>query len=125
MSKALEIGNKLVEMCREGKNVEFINEHYADNIVSVEAAAGPGADSRIIEGKPGVLGKSEWWFANHEIHDAKVEGPWPNGDDKFAVRFTYDVTNKQMNMRMNMDEIAVYTLNGGKIAREEFYYNMG
>ena len=33
----LEIGKKLVELCREGKNEEAVNTLLADDVVSVEA----------------------------------------------------------------------------------------
>jgi hypothetical protein len=61
------------------------------------------------------------WRANHEVHSAKVEGPWPHGN-RFAVRFTYDVTNKPSGRRMQMDEIGLFTVDSGKIVREEFFY---
>lgn len=51
-----------------------------------------------------------------------MEGPWPHGDDRFAVRFTYDITNKPSGMRMQMDEIGVFTVADGKVVREEFFY---
>jgi hypothetical protein len=107
----LEIGKKLVELCREGKNEEAVNTLLADEVVSVE-------------GIEGVRGKGAWWRENHEIHSAKVEGPWPNGD-KFIVRFTYEVTFKPQNMRFTMEEAALYTVANGKIVKEEFFYNMG
>jgi len=125
MSNALEIGNQLVALCREGKNLEAINSLYADNVVSVEAAEPQQGGQRTMTGIDAVRGKSEWWQNNHEIHSATVTGPYPHGDDRFATRFTYDITNKPMNMRMQMDEIAVYTVAGGKVVKEEFFYTMG
>jgi ketosteroid isomerase-like protein len=119
----LDIGKKLVELCREGKNEEAVNTLLADDVVSVEAGGPPGADP-VTKGIEGVRGKGVWWRENHEIHSAKVEGPWPNGD-KFIVRFTYDVTFKPVNQRFTMEEAALYTVANGKIVKEEFFYNMG
>jgi ketosteroid isomerase-like protein len=118
----VEIANQLVAFCKAGKNLEAINTLYADDIVSVEAHTPPGGGERVMRGIDAVRGKSEWWAANHEIHSAGVEGPWPHGDDRFAVRFSYDITNKPSGMRISMDEIAVFTLANGKIVREEFFY---
>jgi len=56
------------------------------------------------------------------IHSAEVHGPYPHSDDGFAVRFVYDITNKPMNERMNLDEIGVFYVEGGKVVREEFFY---
>jgi ketosteroid isomerase-like protein len=119
----LEIGKKLVELCREGKNEEAVNTLLADDVVSVEAGGPPGADP-VTKGIEGVRGKGVWWRENHDIHSAKVEGPWPNGD-KFIVRFTYDVTFKPQSMRFTMEEAALYTVANGKIVKEEFFYTMG
>jgi ketosteroid isomerase-like protein len=123
MMNTLEIGKKLVELCREGKNEEAVNTLLADDVVSVEAGGPPGADP-VTKGIAGVRGKGVWWRENHDIHSAKVEGPWPNGD-KFIVRFTYDVTFKPQSMRFTMEEAALYTVANGKIVKEEFFYTMG
>ncbi|MEQ9325169.1 MAG: nuclear transport factor 2 family protein [Polyangiaceae bacterium] len=119
-----EVANKLVAYCKEGKNLECVDELYGEGIESVEAAA-MGDQGRTQKGIEAIRGKNKWWVENHEVHSANVEGPWPHGDEKFAVRFTYDVTNKPSGNRMKMDEIAVYTVDGGKIVKEEFFYDMG
>jgi len=75
----------------------------------------------VCEGKEAVEQKSVWWRDNHEVHDVAVEGPYPNGD-RFAVRFTYDITRKQSGQRVKMDEVALYTVKDDKIVREEFFY---
>jgi ketosteroid isomerase-like protein len=120
-----EVGEKLVALCREGKNVEAVDTLYGPDIVSVEAISTPEmpAEMRGIEA---VRGKNTWWLDNHEIHSASAEGPYPHGD-KFAVKYAYDVTAKAGPMagqRMKMDEVAVYTVRDGKVVREEFYYSM-
>jgi ketosteroid isomerase-like protein len=71
-----------------------------------------------------VAEKGKAWMENHEVHSSRVEGPWPNGD-KFIVRFSYDVTNKPSGRRFAMEEAALFTVAGGKIVREEFFYAMG
>jgi hypothetical protein len=94
--------------------------------VSVEAGAPPGGSARS-EGIAAIKGKGEWWAANHEVHKAEAEGPYPHGD-RFIVHFKYDVTAKAGPMagkRFVMDETALYTVKDGKIAHEEFFYSMG
>ena len=41
------------------------------------------------------------------------------------MRFTYDITNKPSGNRMTMDEVGLFTVKNGKIAREEFFYAGG
>ena len=50
-----EVAKKLVQYCREGKNIDAINELYADNIVSREQ---PGIPHELSQGKNEVLGKN-------------------------------------------------------------------
>ena len=118
---ALEVGKKLVELCKQGKNDEAIETLYSPDIVAIEAGAPPG-QSPESRGLAAVKAKSKWWNDNHIIHSANTQGPFPNGD-RFAVHFTYDITAKHLdNRRMVMDEVALYTVKDGKIVREEFFY---
>lgn len=121
---AKEIGQQLVAFCKEGKNLESINTLYSENIESVEAAQPQQGGERVTKGIEGVRGKNQWWNENHEIHSAAVHGPYPHGDDRFAVRFEYDITNKPSGMRMQMDEVGIFTVESGKIVKEEFFYDM-
>ena len=40
-TETMTIGKQLVELCREGKNVDAIKTLYGPDIVSVEAVGGP------------------------------------------------------------------------------------
>jgi hypothetical protein len=126
MSNTYEVGKRLVALCKEGKYMEAMDALYSPTIVSVEAGGPPG-QSRRSEGLAACKGKGEWWMANHEVHSQEIAGPWPH-DDRFIVRFTYDVTSKAGPMagrRFTMDEAALYTVKDGKIVHEEFFYAMG
>ena len=118
-----EVGTKLCDLCREGRNIEAINELYSADIISVEATEGDGFP-RTMTGLDAVRGKSEWWYANHEIHGGDVKGPFFHGDDQFAAHFVMDITQKESGQRFNMEEVALYTVSDGKIVKEEFFYNM-
>jgi hypothetical protein len=118
----LDIANKLVELCRQGKNAEC-KAFYSADAVSVEAFAMPGME-REAKGLAAIKAKGEWWVANHEVHSASVTGPWPHGN-RFIVGFQYDVTNKPSGQRMQMDEVGLFTVENGKIAREEYFYAGG
>lgn len=116
----LEIGNTLVDLCRQGKNHEAIMSLYAADVVSVEAFA-PEGMSTVANGRDAVMAKGQWWVDNHEVHNAKVTGPWPNGD-QFIVGFEYEVTFKPEGRRFTMEEMALFTVAGGKVVREVFFY---
>lgn len=118
-----EIANKYVSLCKEGRNEECLNTLFAKDAVSVEAGGPPGMDP-VTKGIEAIAAKSKWWRENHEIHKADLTGPYPNGN-RFAVHFTYDITNKPSGRRMTMDEIALFTVENDKIMREEFFYTAG
>jgi hypothetical protein len=127
MSDTLTVGNKLVELCREGKHMEAVDTLYSHHIVSVEAAAGGPDMPQRMEGIEAIKGKTEWWEANHTVHGAQVDGPFPHGD-RFIVRFKYDITPKvgpMANKRFTMDEAGLYTVKDGKVTHEEFFYSTG
>ena len=44
----LEVGKKLVELCKQGKNQEAMDTLYAPDIVSVEAALFTVKDGKIV-----------------------------------------------------------------------------
>jgi hypothetical protein len=114
-----EIAEKLVALCREGKNIDAINELYSDDIVSHESMG----DHLEVTGKEAVIGKNQGWFSSvDEIHDSSVSDPIVAGNF-FSVAMMYDVTYKESG-RMIMDEIALYVVKDGRIVMEHFYYGM-
>lgn len=118
----MDVANALVDLCRQGKNHEAIATLYAEDVESSEAGAAPGMD-RVVTGKAAVLAKGQWWVDNHEVHDAQVSGPWPNGD-QFIVGFKFEVTFKPSGQRFVMEEMGLYTVADGKVAKETFFYAM-
>ncbi|HKO94246.1 MAG TPA: nuclear transport factor 2 family protein [Polyangiaceae bacterium] len=122
MASTLEIGKKYVTLCREGRNDVILDELFTKDTVSVEAGAPPGQE-RTARGLDAIRAKSKWWAENHTVHKAEVSGPYPH-DERFAVRFVYDVTHKPSSKRFTMEEVGLFTVDKGKITKEEFFYAM-
>ena len=116
-----DVANSLVDLCRQGKFMDAINNHYSDNIVSVEPV-GSEAMPAEMSGIDAIRGKNQWWTDNHEVHGLTLDGPFI-GDGQFAVRFTIDATPKMTGQRTTMIEVGIYTVENDKITKEEFYYN--
>jgi len=113
-----EIAEDVVAMARAG-NLDGIGAKYWDeDVISFEAMDGPMA---VTDGREAVEGKSDWWNAAHDVHSVEAHGPFVNGD-QFAVRFVMDVTNKESGERITMDEVALYTVDDGRIVEERFFY---
>lgn len=111
------VGHKLVEMCNQGRNFELMRTMYTPDIVSVE---GSGEET---SGTLPVIQKSERWQANNTIHQQVVRGPFFSGPNQFAAHFSFEVTPKLIGRRVTLEEVAVYTVQGDKISREQFFYD--
>jgi ketosteroid isomerase-like protein len=126
MDSTFDVGQKLVSLCTQGKNLEAVETLYAPNVESVEVHGMPEFPAHM-KGIDAVRRKNQWWIDNHEMHGGEAMGPWPHGD-RFIVHFRFDVTAKTGPMagkRMKMEEAGLYTVRDGKIVREEFFYHMG
>ena len=118
-----EIAQRYVTLCQQGKFDACLEELYAKNAVSVEAAAPPGTD-KTAKGLEAIRAKGKDWTQNHVVHRTEVTGPFPN-ENRFAVRFMFDVTDKPSGKRTKMDEVGLFTIENGKITKEEFFYPAG
>ena len=101
----MDIANKLIELCRQGKNDESLTTLFADDAVSVEAFAPPGSQQET-KGLQTIRGKDDWWRNNHEVHSAVVAGPWHLGN-RFIVGFKYELTFKPSAQKMTMEEMGL------------------
>lgn len=117
----IDVAQKFFALAVAHKDEEALKTLFSPEAVSVEAADMPGLP-RELRGLGAIEGKGKWWRENNEVHSAKVEGPYPNGD-RFAIRFSFDVTQKASGKRVQMEEVALYTVKDDKIVREEFFYS--
>jgi len=122
MSSLCEIAKRLVAVCRAGEERTALDTLHAADAVSVEAAAMPGGMGREAAGLDAIRAKHDWWDGAMEVHSAEVDGPYLHGEDRFAVIFTVDATDRTSSERRRMRAVAVYTVADGRIRREEFYY---
>ena len=121
MEELVELGRTFVQAMRDGRGIAHVDEIYAENAESVEAVVPPGRDVRIAKGRGAIKGKREDWAATHDIHKLVADGPYVHPPNRFGVRFEADVTQKKTGRKMTLREIAVYTVEQGKIVREEFF----
>lgn len=113
-----EVADKLVGLCREGK-YEKAYGLYAADAVSLEM---PGVPNERTEGLDNILqGFAQWASMIAESHGGTV-GDAVVADNHFVVPMTSDVTFKD-GRRVNMQELSVYQVEGGKIKQAQFFYN--
>jgi ketosteroid isomerase-like protein len=112
-----DIAKEFTTALQTGK-YEDAERLWSDDVVSLEAQDGPMKEAR---GRAAVHAKADWWFTNHDIHKFETAGPYVNGE-QFTLRFAIDVTQKATGNRVQMDEVGLYTVRGGKIVEERFFY---
>lgn len=117
------VAHELVDLCREGRNLEAIDRLYSPRIVSIEATGSEQLPAEI-SGIDAVRGKNQWWYDSFEVHSTETLGPFV-GEGQFAVQHSFDATEKATGKRTQMTEMALYTVKDGKIVREQFFYNPG
>ena len=113
------IADDLVAHCRSNPkdDTALWDKHFADGFVSVEG------DGMTFSGKEQVMAKHKQWHADVVNHGTTVTGPFV-GPTGFCVIFDMDIESKSGAFpRMKMREIADYTVENGKVVREEFRFD--
>lgn len=119
MADSTKIAQALVAHCRAHTEAEGLAKLYAEHAESIEANPMPDG-SRVAKGVEAIAAKHEWWNENFEVHSDEVDGPYIH-ENRFAVIFRMDVTEKATGNRWQASEIGLYTVFEGKIVREEFF----
>jgi len=106
-----DVANQWLEMCRQGKNLECVEELYAENVVSKEM---PGYPDEVVSGKQNVWDKSKKWLDNVvEFHGGDITEPVIAGNH-FTCKMDFDVTFKDSG-RQQMEEVCVFEVKDGKL----------
>lgn len=118
----IEIANDLVAHCKnESADIvdhdsKIWDKHFAQGWTSIEG------DGRVYSGRDEVIAKYKEWQAGVIVHGCEVTGPFI-GQDSFSVIFDLDMESKDGSWpRMKLQEIANYTIQNGKVVKEEFCY---
>ena len=115
-----EVALQWANMCKEGKNLECIEQLYADNVVCKEM---PGMPGEITSGKQNIWNKSKEWLENMEaFHASSISEPVVAGNF-FTAKMSFDCTFKDRG-RQQMEEVCVYEVKEGKIVSEQYFYNI-
>ena len=114
-----DIANRLVALSREGKFEQIYSELYDASAKSIEPANEFGLGT--VEGLHNFAAKGAEFNAQFtEFHSFYLSEPVVAGD-YFAISMGYDATHKTAG-RMQLDEIALYHVQNGKVVSEQFFY---
>jgi ketosteroid isomerase-like protein len=114
-----EVADRFHQFAQKGQWTEAEQELYADDAVCIEPASAPGMQS--VSGKNAIIEKGKQFSQMvEEMHGGYSNQPVVAGNH-FAVAMGMDITMKGQG-RSKMDEIAVYEVKDGKIAKSQFFY---
>jgi len=114
-----ELGTEFIRLFNGGDIASIEKNLWSTKVVSVE---GLGVN-QAWHGLEAVRAKNDGWMSTHKIHGSTADGPYV-GASGFAVRFSMDVEDTASGQRYPMNEVAVYTVDRGRIVREEFMYQV-
>lgn len=115
-----EVANRLVELCRQGKFEECLQELYSPEIESIEPDG--SVFPKHVKGFEALMKKGEQWQGMiGEFHSSEISDPLV-ADHFFSITMKSVVTLKGMTEQMNMDEVCLYQVENGKVVLEQFFY---
>ncbi len=116
-----DVASRFSELAKENKWMEIQEELYADDAVSIEPPQAAAQGLQNAEGLDAIKKKGEEFNKMiEEMHSGWCSEPVVAGNH-FSVGMGMDVTMKGAG-RMQMDEVAVYEVKDGKIAKEQFFF---
>lgn len=107
-----EIGESLVALFNAGKSDEAESTWYHRKIESIEE------DGTVFEGAKGVAEKSAWWKSTFTVLAMQATGPYVSSTG-FTVVYDGRVRSAD-GTEIAIREAGVYTVEDGRIVREEF-----
>ena len=114
-----EVANKFNELAQAGQMDKIQDELYADDAESIEPPHAQGLQS--VKGLDAIKEKGKKFNDMvEEMHGGYTTAPVVGGKF-FSVGMGMDCTMKGMG-RINMEEIAVYEVQDGKIVKEQFFF---
>lgn len=121
MEELIELGQAFVKAMQDREGISSVDELYAKEAESIEAVVPPNRYVRIAGGRGAIKAKREDWLKSYEIHSLDADGPYVHPPNRFAIRFEAQVSEKATGQKKILREIAIYSVEDGKIVREEFF----
>ncbi|HEX6355897.1 NAD(P)H-binding protein [Actinophytocola sp.] len=116
---ASEVAEQYVAAFRAGR-MDAATRLAASDVVRVAPLENDGKHVEL-RGLTEIMANAERLNRDLDIHGVTVDGPFVQ-DDRFAVRFSFDVTHKPTGQRTTSAKMSLYTVAGGVITREEVFY---
>lgn len=111
-----EVAGRFVQMfnAQPGNDAAIWDALFHKKFTSIEGGM-------VWQGRKAVQAKGDEFHSRNVVNACTCEGPYV-GSTGFGVRFNIDMTDKASGQRVQMSELAVYTVKNGKVVEEQFFY---
>lgn len=121
MPSIAEIANDYAAMLATGEALAAAHKYWADDIVCF-APVEPASDQSVLAtGKAAALARLALWLDSNATGEVLIDGPFVTGD-QFALFIDMEITRRATGACQPFSEIATYTVRGGQIVEERFFY---
>jgi SnoaL-like domain len=113
-----EIAREFTAMLRDGRFEAAGDRFWAADVTSIE----PIGIAPIASGIAAARRKCAARFGAGRIEDLGIDGPFVTGN-QFALFLDMVIVEPASGRRQPFTEIALYTVRGGQIAEERYFYD--
>ena len=122
MRTILEVARDFTALLRAGQFAAAGDRYWAADVTSTEPADLPGGIRATVSGVEAVRSKCAARFGTALIDEIGIDGPFVTGD-QFALFLDLVTVDPANGARQPISEIALYTVRGGQIAEERYFYD--
>lgn len=117
-----EVARDFTAMLRAGQFEAAGNRYWAPDVTSIEPVALPGGIRATVSGIDAARIKCNARFGAARIDEIGIDGPFVTGN-QFALFLDMVIVDPSSGARQPFTEIALYTVRGGQIAEERYFYD--
>ena len=121
MAAINEVAREFTAMLRRGQFESAGEKFWAADVMSAEPAAVSDDIPALVCGKEAVRRKIKSRFAEGDIYDLSIDGPFITGD-QFALFLDMLMTDPATGKTQPFTEIAIFTVRDERIIEERFFY---
>jgi hypothetical protein len=122
MASIDEVARDFTAMLRAGQFEAAGNRFWAADVTSIEPHDLPDGTRAAVSGIAAARLKCKVRYGGARIDEIGIDGPFVTGN-QFALFLDMVITDPASGTRQPFTEIALYTVQGGQIAEERYFYD--
>ncbi len=122
MQTIQEVARDFTAMLRAGQFLAAGDRYWASDVTSIEPPDLPGGICAVVSGIEATRRKCTARFGTTRIDEIGIDGPFITGN-QFALFLDLLSIDPASGTRQPFTEIALYTVRGGQIAEERYFYD--